>query len=420
MSRSAVLAVLSTASGGAGLLAIAWLATRRLSGAELGFFFTFLSLGAFVQLADFGLSYASLQTGGRLAGTNRLHELPAIARVVTRWVMWSAGLATITAALIGVAAFTGRRAEAAGVAWQAPWIGYLASMFAVQALTPGIFLREGSGKVIQMWRLRLVQEWMGAASCLAALHYGAGLWSLCAYAAVRALVAGVWLIAGDPLRSSDSSMTYSLAQWMREVWPFQWKIGLSGLSGFLIFRSFTPIVLMEKGSVAAGSFGLAVSLMNLLIAVGSAWPMSRAARYSTLAAAHRFEDLRREFPRTLWASTAALTAGTAAAIFVLMEARRLGFLFAMRLPDALTTTLILATAVVHHTVICLAVVLRAEGREPLLIPSVAGGIVTVGTIWLAAHYGTLRTIATTNLVLALTGIPIAALLLHRRQRQLLG
>lgn len=95
-------------------------------------------------------------------------------------------------------------------------------------------------------------------------------------------------------------------------------------------------------------------------------------------------------------------------------------MFALRLPEPLTTTLVLATAVVHHIVICLAVVLRAEGREPLLIPSVAGGFLTVAAIWAAAHYGTLRNIATVNLALALVGVPIAVLLVRWRQRQLLG
>lgn len=418
LSGSAALAVASTASGGVALLAIAWLATKRLSGAELGFFFSFLSLGAFVQLADFGLSYAALQTGGRLAGTNRLHELPAIARHVTRWITLSAGAATIVAGVIGFAVFSARRADAANVAWQAPWLAYLASVFAVQVVAPGIFLREGSGKVVPMWRLRLGQEWAGAIACITALHFGAGLWSLCAYAAPRAVVGAAWLALGHRLRSDDA--TYSLKQWMADVWPFQWKIGLSGLSGFLIFRSFSPIVLLEKGPVAAGAFGLAISLMNLLIAVSTAWPMSQAARYSMLAAARRFDELRHEYPRTLWASTAASLAATAAAIAVLLLARQRGITFAQRLPDPWTTVLVLVTAIVHHIVICLAVVLRAEGREPLLIPSVAGGIVNIAAIWLAAHYGTLQTVAAVNLALAVIGIPIAALLLRWRHRQLLS
>jgi hypothetical protein len=419
-SSSAVLAIAATATGGVALLAIAWLATRRLTSVELGFFFAFLSLGAFVQLADFGLSYAALQTGGRLAGTNRLHELPAIARHVTRWITFSAGLATITAGAIGFAIFSSRNADVAGVAWRAPWLGYLVSVFALQVVTPGVFLREGSGKILQMWRLRLVQELIGATACLLALHAGAGLWSLCAYAGTRAFVAALWLFLGDPLRSDDPTITYSIRQWMTDVWPFQWKIGLSGLSGFLIFRSFAPIVLLEQGAVAAGSFGLAISFMNLLIAVSTSWPMSQAARYSMLAASRRYEELHRDFPRMLVASTLAAAAATTFGVVVMAEARRRGIVFAQRLPEQLTTTVIFATAIVHHIVICFAVALRAEGREPLLIPSVVGGLVNIAAIWLAAHYGTLRDIAIVNLALALIGIPIAGLLLRARKRHLLG
>src|SRR5438045_8289976 len=98
MMRRAAVAVASTASGGVALLAIAWFATRRLTPVELGFFFSFLSLGALVQLADFGLSYASLNTGGRLAGSGRLHELPSVAARIRRWNLATASVATAAVA----------------------------------------------------------------------------------------------------------------------------------------------------------------------------------------------------------------------------------------------------------------------------------------------------------------------------------
>lgn len=412
----------STASGGIGLLAIAWLATRRLSAAELGFFFSFLSFGALVQLADFGLSYASLQTAGRLAGTGRLHDLPAVAKRVERWNLLTAGVATVIVAAVGWFVFSARGStpQEAPITWREPWIGYLLCVFAVQQTLPGISLREGSGKITQAWQLRLVQEWIGAVACLLSLQAGAGLWSLAAFALARAVVALAWLKVRNPLQVSKDLPAYSLEQWMTEVWPFQWRIGLSGLSGFLIFRAFTPIILFEKGPVSAGQFGLAISAMNLLIAISTSWPMSQAARYSTLFASGRFQELRREFPTMFWASTALAAAAAAALSIVLWWARQRGILFALRLTDPVTTTIILATAVVHHAVICFAMFLRAEGREPLLVPSVLGGAVTVLCIWLTAHFGTARDIAAVNLILALGGIPIVLFLLRSRERRLIG
>jgi hypothetical protein len=312
-----------------------------------------------------------------------------------------------------LALFSGDDA-AMSVLWAGPWAGFLLAIFANQLTIPRLALREGGGKVSQVWAVRLAQEWAAGLACLIALQAGAGLWSLAVFFSARALVSTLWLVAGDPLQAEEGVPAFSLDRWMSEVWPFQWKIGLSSLSGFLIFRAFTPIVFLEKGPAVAGQFGLAISMMNLLISVSSAWPASQAARYAALYAGGRFGELRREFPVMLWASTAlaALAAVTLSA--VLWQARRFGFAIALSLPDPYTTAVVLSTAVVHHFVLCFAVYLRAEGREPLLIASVGGSIFTATAIWLTAHFATLRDVAVVNLACAMIGIPIVLFLSRSR------
>lgn len=383
----------------------------------MGFFFSFLSFGVLVQLGDFGLSYAALQTAGNLAGTGRLAELHALGRRVASWNVLASIFTTLVVTAIGWATFSGR---ASGIDWRAPWIGYLAAVFVSQLTMPRISLREGGGKIEAMWRLRLIQELLGAIACLLALHAGARLWSLVALASARATVAVAGLVVVHPLRATGEVPPYTLARWMKDVWPFQWKIGLSSVAGFLIFRAFTPIVLVEQGAVAAGQFGLAIALMNLLIAVSSSWPLSQAARYATMYASGRYRELRHDFPRMLWGSTALCAAATVSLGFALWEARKMGLAFAMKLPDPITTFVIIATAIVHHFVAAFAVFLRAEGREPLLIASVIGGIMTVVAIWLVGYYGTLRELALVNLACASTGIPIVLYLFRSRSKYYLS
>ncbi len=415
MRSRAILAMSSMASGGVALLAVAWLATRRLTPEELGFFFTFISFGALVQLADFGLSYASLQTAGTLAGTGRLDEIRPLASRVRRWNLAAASISGVAVTILGALTLGSSRASSGGVSWRGPWFAYMAAVFLVQLTLPGVSLREGAGKITQAWRLRLIQEWFSGAACLAALLFGGRLWSLAAFAVARATVAAAWLLLGDPMSGGRAQLSrYPLHRWMTEAWPFQWKIGLSSLSGFLIFRAFSPIVLVEKGPVAAGQFGLAIAIMNLLINVSSAWPASEKAKYATRVAAGRIRELRREFPVLLMGSTAFAIAAAAGSSLALRWARQKGFVFAAHLTDPTTTTIILATAVAHHVVICYALFLRAEGREPLLIPSVVGGLITVLAIWAAAHFGSLRSIAITNFACGLAGIPVAILLLRSR------
>jgi hypothetical protein len=415
MIRRAAVAVASTASGGVALFAIVLLATQRLTPTELGFFFSFLSLGALVQLADFGLSYASLQTGGSLAGSGRLHEIPSLAARIRRWNLATSSVATVAAAVIGSAIFSSRQtaAQSGGVSWKGPLAAYLLGVFLNQLTIPQMSLREGSGRVTQMWRLRLVQEWVAGIACLFALQAGWGLWSLGALVAARAAVAAVWLTTGDTLPSGKGLPPYSLKRWMVEIWPFQWRIGVSWLSGFLTYRVFAPIVLVEQGPTAAGQFGLAISMMNVLLGVSAAWPLSQAAHYAALNASGRFKDLRREFPLMLMASTAVSVAAASLLVFVLVQARMRGVIFALRFPDPAVTALVLAAAVAHHIVACFAVLLRSEGREPLLLPSIGAGLTTACVVWAAAHFGTLTTVAEATLACALLWIPVAMLLFRR-------
>jgi len=102
-----------------------------------------------------------------------------------------------------------------------------------------------------------------------------------AFVLAKAIVAAVWLWLGDALKMESETPAFSSKRWMSEVWPFQWKIGLSMLSGFLIFRAFSPLILIEKGPVLAGQFGLTFSVMNHNdvchgLQAASLWPFYRA------------------------------------------------------------------------------------------------------------------------------------------------
>jgi hypothetical protein len=78
-----------------------------------------------------------------------------------------------------------------------------------------------------------------------------------------------------------------------------------------------------------------------------------------------------------------------------------------RFADIPTTVLLLSAAMVHHVTLCLAVLLRAERRDPLLQISVFGGLLTVSVVWLAARLGSPYDVALVNLACTLLGLIIA-------------
>jgi hypothetical protein len=414
MRRRAFLAMTTTASGGIVVFAIAWLATRRLTPVELGFFFSFLSFGSMAQLGDFGLYYAALQSAAHLAGTGRLAELPGLARRIGAWNFRATLSVTSISCLAGWLTFRSNHNPSDVVQWTLPWLAYSVATFLAHLTIPRISLREGSGKVEQMWRLRLAQEWIAGLSCLAVLYAGGKLWSLAVFAAMRAVVGGAWLMFGDPIRVTRDTPPFSEDRWKSDVWPFQWKMGLSGISGYLVFRAFSPILFLTKGAVAAGAFGLAIAMMNLLVAISTAWPMSQAARYGAMNAAGRFQDLRRDFPALLWSSTAVAMLGASTLSILLWEARRIGLTFATRLPEHITTLIILATAIPHHVVACYAMFLRSEGREPFLVFGLVGSVITVIAVAVTASFYDLRAVAIVMMCCVALGVPVAIAIFRRR------
>lgn len=404
--RNAIYAMAGMASGGLLMFAITVLMAIKLSQTEQGVFFTFLSFGALVQLADFGISYAAMQTASHFTGSTRRNELPGLAARVLSWSFPTSCLAALIVGAIGSFLFYSTiDSEPASIHWRWPWLLFLACTCMSQIAAPSIALREGAGRILDVWRLRLFQEWCAGIACLLALKFDAGLWSLSLLPGTRGAISGVWLLTRGRLETQASTICYSAKRWRSEVWPFQWRIGLSALSGFLIFRLFSPLILMEHGPILAGQFGVAIAMMNLLLAVTSAWPMSQAARYGTLIAGGDFRKICDEFPKMLATSTAmsvALATSLSAAFYLLSA---IGSGFSDRITDCGTTTIVLFTAVMHHVVACFAIPLRAERREPLLVVSLAGGILNAIGIWLAAHFGAARDIAWANFLFAAAGVP---------------
>jgi len=408
----------SMAGSGVGMFAISWLASRCLSPLELGFFLSFLSFGALFQLADFGLSYTSLIAGGTYAGPVQAGGLAAVGRFISRWNALLSVLALAGVALLGTWTFRGAAIPrgSAPIPWAGPWLCFLLGSFAVQLGLPAMSLREGAGKASQMWRLRLIQELAGATACLAVLFLGGRLWCAPVYVATRAAVVGGWLRVGDPLADRTGMPPFPARRWFREHWGFQWRIGLSILSGYLIFRAVTPILFAVQGPVAGGQYGLALAVMNLLIAVTGAWPMSQTAYYRSLLATGQHRRFDAELPRILVQSTALAALAAAAAIGALWLARGWGLAFAVRMADLRTTGVLLSCAVVFQAGNTLAVFLRAEGREPLLLPSTVGGAVTVLVLWQVAHRGRLILVAEAYLVLALVGAVVTLWIYLARRR----
>ena len=319
VNRPVLYSMMTRGTQGVAALVTILLVARILDRPTQGYYFTILGFIAFVQLAEFGLTYAVMQSAshevpGASAGARQLEpgvgdRLAALLRGATRFNTAAVVLATLVVGGVGTRMLsTGGATVSAGAStWAAPWIAALLTVAGSQLLNPRVSLLEGAGFVSDVWRFRLAQELAAAAVLWLALFAGWGLWAIALSFAARAVLGVLWLGASwrrqyfAGLRRSRKVAGPDV-YWWKEVWPFQWRIGVSALSGYLIFQFFTPLMFVIKGPTAAGQFGMTLALTNGLLTVTTAWLSSQAPLFGQLVATRSYDQLDRAFVRSLRSS----------------------------------------------------------------------------------------------------------------------
>ena len=381
---------------GAALSLSAVLVLLDMSATDQGFYFAFISFGILLQLCDFGLSYASLQAASHLLATGRSDELGGLAHRALRINAVSTSVATIV--VTGLGTWTFASAHAATTSWIAPWLWFVAGVALNHLTAPSTFLVEGGLSVTRAWQLRLMQEVMAGVALLVVLGAGFGLWSLVAYYWVRTVVAAWWLRRYAPIVFGGERPAWSRARWMRELWPFQWRVGIGAISNFLVFQAFGPILFALRGPDQAGRFSLSLAVMNAIVMVTTAWPVSQAAHYGVMLGRSDTTGMRTHWIRLVIGSTFFATTSAIVVIGVLSWLPNWQPDLMSRFAGPLTTALLVASAVAHHVIACFAVVLRAERRDPLMMLGIVGGVVTVTAMTMGAAFEGLRYVALAYLV----------------------
>jgi hypothetical protein len=404
---------------GAAGLATAILIAVYLDPVQQGWYYSFLSLAALYTLFDLGLSVVLVQISarwfvglswaahGRVGGGNASRFMELLARSA-RYYLVLAGVYLVLALAGGLLFFHGRSAGVT-LAWE-DWAGCWTFLVLACALgitiLPFVAVVEGSGRVHEVYVLRLVQGILGSAACWLVLIVGGGLWAVAAAPAVGFAVALAWLLLLRPaFFQALRSRAPSAIAWHREVWPLQWRVGLSWLSGYLLMQIYTPILFHFQGAIVAGQMGLSLSIANMLGLLAQSWIAQKVPAMAQ--AVHRSEwvEFDRMFSRNLVTSVAAFICGALVLCWLrlLLDTTR----YESRLLPFWPFAGLLGVTLVTHVVGALAAQLRSFGREPLVWLSVTATLLTVpASIWGASTYsadGVVLIIFGVQLLLVLPG-----------------
>jgi len=389
-------------SGLSGLLTVAVVAAR-LGVDEQGYYYTFGSVLAMQVFVELGLatvlvqfashewSHLKLAADGTIVGQmSAISRLASLLKFAVKWYIVAGFLLSFALALCGGFVFSGTKSPSASVHWQMPWLVLCLVVGSALTLTPFFAILEGCGQIVSVSLFRLLQAFLGSIAILLCFWYGIGLYSVAVGAAVRLFVGLIFVLIAQRRFISTLLWHHVIEKiaWKDSIWPFQWRIAVSWLSGYFIYSLFTPVMFMYHGAVVAGQMGMTLTLVGAIETLAYPWVLSKAPQFGALIATNRYVELDSLFRRRI---VFALSVGIAVGVAVISVRPIAGWL-GWRVEGRLLGWMPLLVFVFQRMLIvsasAIAVYVRAHKRDPLMIPSVVSALlIGVLTFVLGKPYG---------------------------------
>jgi hypothetical protein len=413
------------------------LVATNLSPAEQGLYFIFVNVQALSQLFELGagsliVQFAShefawlhWQPNGSISGdADAQTRLSAVLRQGGRWYGVAALILTATILPAGLGLFTART-EFGVPHFAFPWIATVLVTALYLLLIPIIATIEGSGRLIHVQRMRLIQAIISVLGVWIIVPTLGGLQAVATVAVLQLAVAASWLLrnyrgflafvfatrTGERIDSTASGNSGLI--WTQSRTAFGW------IAGHIAVQGLTPIVLYFRGASAAGQMGMTLAFAIVTFTVGMAWLQGRFPEYGALASRRQDQLLRTTARRaTIHATVVCLIGSVGVVLLVEVLGQYAPGLRAQFLENGAVAALgiaMLAALLLQS----MSGYLRAYRSEPLL-PVVAVGYTAmlVAAWWAAAKYGASEAAIAYGAASCVIALPLTALAFRRVTRSL--
>lgn len=388
--------------GGASLITI-FLITRFFSPIEQGFYFTFSSIVALQVFVELGFSVVIIQfashehahlrwaESGVLVGPEQFKDrLISLMQLALKWYGIAAILMVILLSPGGYLFFLKQQAKYVNISWQSPWFCLVLFFAIFFCLSPLLSFLEGCGKIKDVAKMRFVQDLIANLLLWGGCFCKLGLWVASLFYVGKILVILLWI--GTDWRKSFflnalKTKPQTVINWRREIFPFQWKIALSWISGFFVFQLFNPILFNYHGAIIAGQMGLSLTVCNGITVIAMSWVNAKVPVFSNLVAKKEYAKLDNLFFRILKQSFVVTLFLILSFIIAVCFLRLIQWPLESRFLPILPLLLLSGTVLVNQVNFTQAAYLRAHKREPLLVSSVVmAGLMCVSTYFLGRFY----------------------------------
>lgn len=392
-----------------GIVSILFIA-KYLTEIEQGFYYTFGSIVAIQIFFELGLSgiitqyvahevsYLDWVTPTHLSGEDKyLSRLSSLLHFSVKWYLFFAIILFLTLLIVGFYFFN-IYGGINNISWRIPWFLLSVATAINLLLAPILAFLEGLGKVKDVAKIRLFQQCGSLLAVWGGLFLGAKL-----YIVGLNLFVGIILILLFLFTSYFKELLLNIwhtslkerVNYRKEIFPYQWKIALSWISGYFIFQLFNPVLFATEGAVIAGQMGMTLAALNGILSLSLSWMTTKIPLFSGLIAQKQYSSLDMIFNRTLRQSVFINATALLLMIVVVGCIKHFhivigGIYLGNRLLDYIPMILMMIPIFINQIVNSWALYLRCHKQEPFLINSIVnGGLCCLSTFFLGKYFGVL-------------------------------
>lgn len=282
---------------------------------EQGYYYTFasiLALQVFFELGFNGIltqfvahekAHLMYDSNDQLYGDKRnLSRLSSLISFIIKIFSWLTPLYFLVILLAGYLFFNFFSESDNTLKWQLPWILFVFSSSLLFLSSPFVAYLEGLGKIVYISKVRLLQQLaFTLTSCILVASnnslYALGISSLTSFLVLYLSLrnSSVWSL----MKKLYSTEKIEKVSYMQEIFPLQWKIALSWISGYFLFQLFNPILFAIEGPNMAGRMGATLQALNGISSLSMLWVTTKVPIFSEMIAKRDYVNLDSLFFKTV-------------------------------------------------------------------------------------------------------------------------
>lgn len=385
---------------GGGLISVLLIA-RFLTSTEQGFYYTFSSVLAIQVFFELGLSgiitqyaaheFAHLELNKKnftLTGDKYYKSrLSSLLQFCVKC------FSTISIILFFVLLFVGfyyfnAYNKNIDIEWKKPWILLCLTTSLNLFIDPLLGFFDGMGEVKDMAKVRLLQRVFYIVFIFLFFFLGFKLYSAALASLISILINYVQIISTGRikiLKSLWKEKGNDIIDYYKEIFPLQWRIALSWISGFFIFQLFNVVLFATDGATIAGQMGMTLAALLSISTLTMSWINTKVPLFSGLIAQNKFTELDTVFDKTLKQLIGITILLVAIFIVFIIILQKLHLPLLNRFLPMLPLLLLCSTIIANQFVFCWATYLRCHKKEPYLLLSIVNGVLCCLSTFLLGH-----------------------------------